>query len=483
MRRPFQPDEAQDLIHDHLLTCDNALLFVGMGVGKTAGCLWALRSLILDGAATAALVVAPNLVASLTWPDELRTWEEFKFMRFADLKTKQGRQDFLDGKAMVYLINYESLDKLKPLLAARGKVPPYDVVIWDELTRAKNPSSKRINRYRQFAPRPQRSWGLTGTPAPNSELDLFAQVRLVDGGERLGTSVTAFRDRWFTSVNHHVYTKWVPNPEVAGQIHERIADITLTLRTADWVDIPEPVLRDIPVNLTDLDMEGYTELKKTLFLELDTGGVITAANAAALVSKLLQFTSGVSYDEYRDTHEIHTAKIQALKKIAREAKSPVLVAIQFQHEQARIREAFPQARFFMDAKTQRAQNELKDAWNRGEVPLLVGHPASVGHGLNLQHGGHHIVWFTLTFSREQYEQMNCRLVRRGQKHSVRIDRLICPGTVDEVVAAVLENKASNEDKLLHALKILEEKRDGRWRHFQVQEKAGAGKMSGPLLPE
>lgn len=456
----FTPDKAQQLMKKHLDTHGDALLFVGMGVGKTAGSLHALSELILDGGSIGALVVAPRLVSVLTWPEEVKAFDEFKWMKVASLRTESGKAAFLDGKAHIYTINYESLHVVANLVKARRGSLPYDTIIWDELTCAKNPSSKRINRYRASVPRPQRSWGLTGTPMPNSEMDLFAQVRLVDGGKRLGTHVTAFRDRWFQKEDWQGY-KYSARPGAKGQIESAIADITLTLRTEDWVDIPDPHYDDVVVPLGDDLGSQYDKLKKDLFLELKNGGEITAVNAAALVTKLLQFTSGVSYDEERVTHEIHDLKMRALRKLVKEVNSPILVMVQFQHEQTRLRKAFPEARFFADATSHSSQTALKEAWNAGKVPILVGHPKSIGHGLNLQHGGHHIVWISLTFSREQYEQANCRLIRRGQKKNVVVHRLMCPDTVDDIVASALELKASNETRVLATLKALEETRDGR----------------------
>lgn len=456
----FTPDEAQRLMHAHLLRCPDALLFVGMGVGKTAGCLHTLSEMLLDGDIRGALIVAPKLVSVLTWLDEVRGFDEFKWMKIVNLRTDAGKAAFLDGKAHLYTINYESLHVVENLVRARKGSLPYDVVVWDELTRAKNHSSKRINRFRAKVPRPERNWGLTGTPMPNSEMDLFAQVRLIDGGKRLGTGWTAFRDRWFQPEDYNGY-KWGARAGATGQIEAAIKDITLTLRTADWVDIPDAFVDDVQVPLGDALMGDYTRFEKELILKLRTGGEITAANAAVLVGKLLQFTSGVSYDEERVTHEIHNLKMKALQDVVKRASSPVLVAVQYQHEQERLRKHFPKAKFFADAKSPRAQFALKDEWNAGKVPVLVGHPASIGHGLNLQHGGCHVVWITMTYSREQYEQLNCRLIRRGQKRNVTIHRLICPGTVDEVVATVLESKASTEARLLTTLKALEELRDGR----------------------
>jgi SNF2 family DNA or RNA helicase len=459
MTKPFIPDTPQVIAHAHLMRCPHALLFVGMGIGKTASCLSALRTLFCELEAEGALVVAPNRVANLTWPEEVRDWDEFKWMKVANLRTPAGKAAFLDGKADIYTINYESLHVVSNLVAARGGTLPYDVCIWDELTKAKNPSAKRINRFRTKVPRPPRVWGLTGTPMPNSELDLFAQVRLIDDGVRLGKTFMLYRETYFSKADYMGY-KWEVREGARNTIEERISDITLTLRSKDWVDIPDPIVEDVEIPMDEDLTEQYREFEKTLILQLKEGGEITAATAAALVTKLLQFTSGASYDEFKDVHVIHTLKVDALRRLVAKTDGPVLVAVNFQHEQDRLRKAFPQAEFFRDAATATQQAALKDRWNAGKVPVLVAHPKSVGHGLNLQHGGSTLVWTTLTYSREDYEQMICRLARRGQTKQVRVYRLIIPGTVDEVVASVVESKADNEAKLLNALTMLEALRNG-----------------------
>ena len=453
MSNPFTPDEPQVIFHDHALASDKVLGFIGMGVGKTAACLLTLRTLMLDLDVTAALVVAPNRVARLTWPEEVRDWDEFKWLRVADLRTPRGKEQFMDGKANLYCITYESLHIVTNMVRARNGVLPYEVEIWDELTMAKNPSSKRVQRFRRGTPRTQRRWGLTGTPMPNSELDLFAQVRLIDDGQRLGEAFMRYRETYFQKADWMGY-KWEIREGASQTIEGRISDITLTMRSKDWVDIPEPVVEDVEVSLPDSVMEQYKQFEKDLILELEAGGQITAANAAVLVTKLLQFTSGASYDSEGVVHWVHEAKMVALKQIIAAASGPVLVAVNFKHEQTRIKKLLG-AELFSDATTPAAQAALKDRWNRGEVPVLVAHPKSVGHGLNLQHGGHEMVWVTLTYSREGYEQMICRLARRGQKNRVKVHRLICPGTVDEVVATVLASKADTETKLLNSLSMLE----------------------------
>ena len=302
---------------------------------------------------------------------------------------------------------------------------------------------------------------LTGTPASNSLLDLFAQVRLLDDGHRLGRSFDHFKKTYFSPTDYQQYN-WEPVVGAQDRIEARIADITLTMRTSDWLkDLPDFHVEDVDVHLSAPIMEQYEEFKKELILELRQEVQITAANAAVLVRKLLQFTSGCIYDAEKKTHEVHDEKMKALAKLAKQIKDPLLVICDFKHEQDRIRRRFPQARFFADAKTPALQMQLIAQWNRREIPMLVGHPLSMGHGLNLQMGSQTMVWMSLTYSQEQYGQTIARLYRRGQKEVVMVYRLMVPGTVDDVVAEVLEQKRNTEQRLLTALMLLEGDRKGR----------------------
>lgn len=450
----FIPVKPQQLIIEHLAEHANALLFVGMGVGKTAACLYQLNELFLSGEATAALIVAPMRVANLTWPAEVRDWDQFRWMRVANLRTESGQRDFLRGRAHLYIINFESLHHLVSLVERRGGSLPYDVAVFDELTKAKNPNSKRINLYRRKVPRAARQWGLTGTPMPNSHIDLFAQVRLIDEGERLGTSFTKFKQELFMQPAY-AFSPWKEKKGTPEKLEQAISDITVTLKSSDWLNIPDTVYEDVEIKFTPELQEKYEKLEEDLVIELQQGKMLNVANAAALVTKLLQFTSGHIYDEEKVVHRVHNLKFEALARIAKHEKQPLFVACIFQHEQARIRAQFPQARFFADAKTPDAQKKLLDEWNAGKIPMLVSHPASVGHGLNLQHGSSVIVWMSLTYSRENYEQMIARLARRGQQNIIRVYRLMVPGTVDDAVAEALANKASNEARLISALQMLE----------------------------
>lgn len=464
----FAPAESQLLIHDHLTTEGDKLVFVGMGIGKSAACLHALNELFLSGQAYGALVVAPLRVANLTWPMEVEGWDQFSWMKIANLRTEAGQRAFLNGKAHIYTINYEGLNTLVSLVDRRKGHLPYDIAIFDELTRAKNPSSKRINLYRKKVPRADRQWGLTGTPIPNSWQDLFAQVRLVDGGARFGNNFLEFKRTYFFAPEQNAFAPetgsrepWRAKGNAIATLEQKISDITITLKSSDWLDIPDTTYEDVNIEFTPELKKKYSTLESELVMQLSTEKTINVANAAALVTKLLQFTSGHIYDDEKGVHHVHHLKFDALAKISKEEKSPLFVASIFKHEQDRLRQLFPQAKFFADAKNEKQQRAMLDEWNAGKIHMLVAHPASVGHGLNFQHGGSVIVWLTLTYSREYYEQMIARLARRGQTQVTKVYRLIVPGTVDDAVAEALANKAENEARLISALQMLESYRTQR----------------------
>lgn len=450
----FEPVEPQRIWIDHMLKTPNCLGYIGMGIGKSAACLQVIAELLLSAEITGVLIVAPLRVANLTWPMECQQWDQFRWMKIVSLRTDVGQRAFLNGTAHIYTINYESLHLLVSLVERRRGTIPHQLVIFDELTRTKNPSSKRINLYRRKVPRPERSVGLTGTPVPNSWLDIFAQVRLIDDGQRLGTNYTQFKKTYFYG-SEHSFAPWKPKQGTSEALEKKISDITVTLKSSDWLDIPDTVVEDVDIHFTPELKARYETLERELVIELRENHTLNVANAASLVTKLLQFTSGHMYDEERTVHPIHNLKFDALKRIVKHEKQPLLVATIFQHEQQRIREQFHQAHFFNDAKTPEAQTRLLKEWNAGKIPMLVAHPASIGHGLNLQHGSSAILWISLTYSRELYEQMIARLARRGQEKVVKVYRLMVPGTVDDAVAEALRAKADNEARLISALQLLE----------------------------
>lgn len=522
----FLPDEPQRRIRDHLFRCPRALLFVGMGLGKTAAVLATLKEMIEEGMICGALIIAPLRVCNLTWPMEVENWEQFSTLKVANLRTPEGRQAYLDGSAHLYLANYEALqtreverlvrrepddderaemlrgdvpvtaqlsgadpvtdldrlamecgtipEKLKFVrvvktvhpglvdsLILKRRQPPFDVVVFDESTRGKNPAAKGLIALRKALatlPTVRRRWALTGTPAPNSCFDLFAQTLLVDQGARLGGGSTKFKEEFFIQLPGLSH-KWVPRAGAEEMIQQKISDITLTLHTKDWLDLPDTVIEDIEVPLGDKLQKQYRAFEKELVMQLATGE-ITAPTAAALVTKLLQFTSGAIYDGERSVHALHDLKVQALRKLVeKHPGEPLLVAVAYQHEYDALRTAFPQAQFVRDFKSAGAQKDMLERWNAKKIPMLVSHPASCGHGLNMQHGCKTMVWYSLTYNREYYDQMLGRLYRRGQTESVTMYRLMCPGTVDEAVAESLAMKAGNEARLLKALAMLESVRE------------------------
>lgn len=450
--------EPQRLIDAHLKKAPNALVFAGMGISKTAAVLHRLTHLFLEGDAIAALVIAPLRVCSLTWPMEVQKWEPFRWLKVASLRTEHGQRCFLQGSAHLYLINYESIHLLVDLVERRKGVLPYDVAVYDESTRAKNPGSKRINLLRRKVPRVPRNWLLTGTPTPNSIEDLFAQVRLCDGGERLGTSSTNFKKEYFFPPENVFQpgAKWRPKAETQKRIEEKIADLTITLKSSDWLNIPDTVVEDIEIEFPPALRKQYEKLERDLVIELKAK-TMNVANSAALITKLLQFTSGHMYCDEKQVHPIHELKFDALAKIEKQEKT-IFVAYIFKHEEEMMRKLFPQAKFFNDAKNEQTQRRLLEDWNAGKIKMLVAHPASCGHGLNLQHGGSVLVWPTLTYNREYYDQTIARFARRGQTEVTKVYRLMVNQTVDWAVAESLSEKASNEARLISALQMLESMR-------------------------
>lgn len=425
----------QRLMADHLLTHDRAAAFVGLGLGKTATTLHCLNELSLDGACKAALIVAPLRVARLTWPNELAKWDQFRWMKHEILFGRPRT------KADIYLINYEQLQNLHSLDFC-------DTVVFDELTRAKNHQSKRIAALRPLL-RGHRRWGLTGTPRPNSLLELFAQIRLLDDGQRLGKSYPQFRERWFRPIDYDEYN-WEPKEGSEAEIYGRIADLSITLRSSDHLNVPDTVVEDVEMALPDDARAAYKKLEDELLVRIREKDV-TAVNAAVLVNKLLQVTGGTVYSETREVVQVHDAKLRALEKIvARHKGESVLIACNYIHERERVCAAVGAT----DAS--KFRGDIETAWNTRRVKILAADPRSLGHGLNLQAGGRVIVWFSPTWSRELYDQFNARLARMGQEQVPVVYRLICTGTADEAVIEALHEKGEGQASMLSVLTNLQQ---------------------------
>jgi SNF2 family DNA or RNA helicase len=429
----FTPEPYQSSIRDFLLAQKRAYLVAGMGLGKTASTLAALYKLFRDGEIRSALIVAPVRVARLTWPNEVRKWEGFRWMK-AEILTGQAPS----GKAQLYLVNYERLHQLQHLKFC-------DVVVFDEITRAKNPKSKRIKAFSPLL-KHHRRWGLTGTPRPNSLMELFGQVRLLDGGERLGRSFSQFRNAWFTPTDYMEYN-WVPKPGAEDAIYKRIADLTLTLRASDYLDVPDTIVEDIEIALPESATEMYETLEKELLVTIADSEIV-APSAATLVNKLLQVCGGSVYDEGRKPVFIHDAKLSALKKLLTSlGDARVIVFTNYVHERERVVEATG------GTDAAKVKGDIETLWNSGKLASpLVADPRSLGHGLNLQ-SGHVVVWYSPTWSREQYD--HARVARKGQTEQPLVYRIICRDTIDEAVVETLREKGDGQAQMLLLLHNLQ----------------------------
>lgn len=451
----FEPKPHQAEAIAHGIKNPLSAWFIEMGLGKTAARLAVWDHLFCDGSLRGVLVVAPLKVAVLTWPDEIQKWDQFRWMRFADLRTKAGKQAWLDGTADIYAINYESLPTFtnKFLKGKRASEIPVDEVFFDESDNAKNPGSKRINNFRKFGrPKFERCGIQTGTPVSNNRLDLFAQIRLLDQGAAFGTAFTPWRSQYFEPINPNSdWPKWRLREGSEQILEEKISHLALVQFSKDHGKWLPPETVDVAVTMPAEAKRIYKKVEKELLEEIQDGFEIMAPNLAALTSKLLQITSGIVYAQQgedvstRTAQPIHTAKLDALRKLhAEHGHQPMLVASQFIHERERIVSEIDGAEVFT--------NERMEAWNRGEIPMMVAHPKSIGHGLNLQAGGNLICWASLWYSRGLYDQFNARLARTGQERQTKVFRLLCPGTVDDAVAGALQSKEKDQAAFLQTLK-------------------------------
>lgn len=448
----YLPHNYQTFAEQHIYDNPFAGLFLDMGLGKTVTALTAAQNLIYDRMEVSGwLVIAPKRVAEETWPDELQKWDHLKGLSMVVISgTEKHRKAAIQQKADVHVIGR---DNVAWLVAHLGGAWPWEGLIIDELSSFKDSASRRFRALKMVRPRCKRVIGLTGTPAPNSLMDLWAQMYLLDRGQRLGQSVTNFRQTYFNQNQYtHTYTlkKGDDNPDkYKDEIYGRISDICISMKAKDYLELPERVDIDVPVRFPESVMRAYRDFERDRVLEI-ADQEITAQNAMSLTGKLLQFASGAIYDTEHDWHPVHDEMLEALEEILEEANGePVLLFYQYRHELDRIMERFKK---FKPRHLQKRKDT--DDWNAGKIKLFLAHPASAGHGLNLQYGGHIIVWFNLTYSLELYQQAIARLDRQGQEKPVRMYRLIAKGTMYERVAEVLDDKQTGQDALLKAVKAM-----------------------------
>lgn len=422
-------------------------LFLDMGMGKTATTLYAVKELLYDYFDVQhVLVIAPLRVAETTWSDECREWEQLQNLSVVPvIGSLKQREKALRMPADIHTINRENVSWLVDYY---GKDWPFDMVILDESSSFKNHQSQRFKALKRIRPRIQRLIELTGTPAPNGLMDLWSQLFLLDGGRRLGKTITVYRRRWFYPAGGygHVVYNYEPKPGARDEIYEAISDICVSMKAKDYISLPPVLYNTVKVQLPATMYEQYKRLEKDLVLQLADDDHIVASTAAVLSNKLIQMANGAAYDENGEVVELHQAKLEALAEIAElNTNKPLLVFYWFRHDLERLQKAFPKARPLRNA------TDIRD-WNRGKIPMLLVHPASAGHGLNLQKGGSLIIWFSLTWSLELYQQANKRLHRSGQQHTVVIHHLIANGTIDEDIMKSLQEKKQGQDGMLEAVR-------------------------------
>ncbi|QGP41346.1 DNA phosphorothioation system restriction enzyme (plasmid) [Piscirickettsia salmonis] len=438
MLHEYQHDAVNFIIEN-----PSCALFLECGLGKTITTLTALSSLVNQYEIIKTLVVAPKRVVATVWAQEAQKWTHTDYLTFSSvIGSPAQRERALEKKADVYLINYENLVWL---IEHKTIDFDFDALIFDEFSKMKAFNSKRFKAVKKVLPCVNRVIGLTGTPAPNSLLDLWSLSYILDRGKRLGKAYTGFRERYFQS--DYMGYNWKPHAGSATEIHSLLEDICLTLTADEYLKLPRRIDNIIEVELPSAARHEYDELESDCLIKFE-GQSLAVQNPAILTNKLLQFSNGAVYTDDEGTYKIvHDAKLEALDDIIQEAVgNPVLVAYNYKSDLSRLRERFPKAEHINDAP------DTIERWNKGEIDILLAHPASAGHGLNLQDGGNTIVWFGLNWSLELYLQFNARLYRQGQTKPVFIHHIVTKDSVDQSVIESLQNKDQTQQALLDALK-------------------------------
>lgn len=447
----YQPHEYQKRATQFIIDNRYCALFLDMGLGKTVSTLTAIDILKNDYLEIdKVLVIAPKSVALNTWSGEIAKWDHLKKLRISvAMGTAAQRTKAIERDADIYVTNRDNVKWIVDYF--KKELWPFDTVVLDESSSFKNPSSQRFKALRKIRPQLRRVIELTGTPSPNGLMDLWPQIWLLDMGERLGRTLGSYRSEFFTAGrrNGAVVYDWIARPGARQRISKRLADISMSMQASDYLDMPDVIDGGLTLALPPDEMRDYQAFQKEQLMQLDNTD-IEAVTAAALTNKLLQYTGGALYDDQHNWHEVSTAKLEALQDIVESTDESVLIYYQYQSEKDRILKMLP------DAVTFTGEPELLESWNAGKIRLMLAHPASVAYGLNMQAGGHIIVWYTPTWNLELYMQANARLHRQGQTKPVVIYHLIAAGTIDERVMQALNCKNGSQAALLKHIKELRE---------------------------
>lgn len=441
----YKPHSYQEYAIRYIETHPISALLIDMGLGKTSITLTAICNLLFDSFEVCkVLVIAPLRVAKNTWTDEIKKWEHLSTLTYSLIVGNENeRLSALNEKADIYIINRENVDWL---VNKSGYKFDFDMVVIDELSSFKNHQSKRFKSLMKVRPLVKRIVGLTGTPSSNGLMDLFAEFKILDMGKRLGYFIGQYRNTYFKpdKMNGPIVYSYKPLPNAENAIYEKISDITVSMKANEYLKMPELLTSNYVVELTNSEKNQYDEMKKSLVLEI-TDGEITASNAASLSNKLCQLSNGAIYDDEQNIVEIHDRKLEALEDIIESMNGkPLLIAYWYRHDLERIKSRF-------SVREIKTSEDISD-WNDGKIPVALIHPASAGHGLNLQNGGSTLVWFGLTWSLELYQQTNARLYRQGQKNTVVIQHIITKGTIDEQILKVLQKKNKTQADLIDAVR-------------------------------
>ena len=441
----YFPHDYQIYSTNFILNNPISAIFLECGLGKSVISLTAINDLMLDYFdVSRTLVIAPLRVANSTWPDEIKKWDHLKHLNFSVvIGSEKERLDALRKPAHIYLINRENVDWL---ITKSGVSWFFDMVVIDELSSFKSYQAKRFKSLLKVRPKIKRIVGLTGTPSSNGLMDLWAEFRLLDMGERLGRYITYYRQNFFVpdKRNQQMIFSYKPKDGAEKKIYSLISDITISMKSKDFLKMPECVMNEVIVTLSDKEQKLYDSLKQDMVLSLEENE-IDAINAAALSNKLLQMSNGAVYNDDKESLHIHDRKLDALEDLIEGANGkPVLVAYWFKHDLEKIKDRF-------DVRKIKSAKDISD-WNEGKIPVALIHPASAGHGLNLQAGGSTLIWFGLTWSLELYQQTNARLYRQGQDSTVVIHHILTKGTIDEDVMKALKAKEKIQDALIDSVK-------------------------------
>ena len=441
----YKPHEYQSYATEFILSHPISAVFLEMGLGKSVITLSAIFDLCLDSFLVCkVLVIAPLRVARDTWPAEIKKWDHLKGLSYSvAVGTEKERIDALKKQSTLYIINRENVD----WLVHKSGIPfHFDMVVIDELSSFKSYGAKRFKSLLKVRPSVKRIVGLTGTPSSNGLMDLWAEFRILDLGQRLGRYISHYRNTYFTpdKRNAQIIFSYKPLPGAEEEIYKQISDITISMKSTDYLKMPEYVSNEVFVTLSEKEWKVYSDFKEDMVANLGDEE-IDAVNAAVLSGKLLQMANGAVYDSENKAHVIHDKKLDALEDLIEGANGkPVLVAYWYKHDLERIKERFP-------VRQIQSSKDIED-WNDGKIPIAVIHPASAGHGLNLQSGGSTLIWFGLTWSLELYQQTNARLYRQGQKDTVIVHHIITKNTIDEDVLLALTKKEKTQDALIDAVK-------------------------------